>query len=223
MKKILAVLSAFALVACAQQSPSVQSGPDAETTFDGLVRIDNSRFRNAWVDPDIDVTRYNKVIPGGAEFEFRAVKDTGGSTHRARNNTSEFYISEDNRAKLVDVTTAIFQEEVGKSKHFTVTDQPAADALIIRGAMLDIVSHVPPDMIGRGEVYLSSVGEATLVLEARDSLSGQVVFRAVDRRAAEQTGSYMQRSNSVTTWAEVRRMARRWATRLREGLDSIHE
>lgn len=223
MKKILSVTLAFALIGCAQQSPSIQSGPDAETTFDGLVRIDNSRFQSAWVDPDIDMTRYNKIIPGGAEFEFRAVKDTGGSTQRARNNTSEFYISENNRAKLVDETSAIFREELGKSQHFTVTDQPAADALIIHGAMLDIVSHVPPDMIGRGEVYLSSVGEATLVLEARDSLSGQVVFRAADRRAAQQTGSSMQRSNSVTTWAEVRRMARRWATRLREGLDSIHE
>jgi len=30
-------------------------------------------------------------------------------------------------------------------------------------------------------------------------------------------------ANTVTTWAEVRRWARRWATRLVEGLDSIHE
>ncbi len=78
-------------------------------------------------------------------------------------------------------------------------------------------------MIGRGEIYLSSVGEATLVLEGIDSMSGEAVFRAVDRSAIEPGGNTMIRANTVTTWSEVRRWARRYATILREGLESIHE
>jgi hypothetical protein len=39
--------------------------------------------------------------------------------------------------------------------------------------------------MGRGEIYLSSVGEATLVLEAVDSLTGEVIYRAAERRTAE--------------------------------------
>ncbi len=77
-------------------------------------------------------------------------------------------------------------------------------------------------MVGAGEIYLSSIGEATLILEARDSMSGETIYRAVDRRAIERMGDMVQ-ANSVTTWAEVRRWARRWATRLRSGLESIHE
>jgi hypothetical protein len=84
----------------------------------------------------------------------------------------------------------------------------------------DIVSNVPPDRAGRSEVFLSSVGEATLILEAVDSLSGEVIFRAVERRAAgPSTGGV--RVNSVTTWSEVRRMVRRWATTLQKGMDSL--
>ncbi len=78
-------------------------------------------------------------------------------------------------------------------------------------------------MIGRGEIYLSSVGEATLVVEGIDSMSGEVVFRAVDRRSIEPAGNTMIAANTVTTWSEVRRWARRYATILREGLESIHE
>ena len=89
--------------------------------------------------------------------------------------------------------------------------------------MLDIVSFVPPEMIGRGEIYLSSVGEATLVVEGIDSMSGEAVFRAVDRRAIGPRDNTMIRANTVTTWSEVRRWARRHATILREGLESIHE
>jgi hypothetical protein len=95
--------------------------------------------------------------------------------------------------------------------------------LIIVGGLHDIVSRVPPDHIGRGNIYLSSVGEATLVMEARDSLSGETIYRAIDRRAAQQAGGYGTISNSVTNTAEVRRMAARWAQRLRVGLDSIHD
>jgi len=77
-------------------------------------------------------------------------------------------------------------------------------------------------MVGRGEVWLSSVGEATLIIEVIDSMSGEVIFRAAERRAAEPgQGTTGVRSNSVTTWAEVRRLMRRWARTLREGLDSI--
>jgi hypothetical protein len=85
------------------------------------------------------------------------------------------------------------------------------------------VSQVPPESVGRSEVWLSSLGEATLVIELRDSLSNEVIYRAVERRAIERPGNQMVRANTATTWAEVRRWARRWAVSLREGLDSIHE
>ena len=208
------------LAGCAQQAPSIQTGPDAEVTFDGLVRVDNSRFSHAWVDPDIDMSRYTKIIPMRAEFEFRAVRET--TTAMARSNESEFWISEQNRERLVEIVTEAFRNELGRSEHFTITDTPASDTLIIIGTLHDIVSRVPPEHVGRSDIWLSSVGEATLVLVARDSLSGETIFRAVDRRAAERVGS-MVRSNRVTNTTEVRRLAQRWASRLREGLDSIHE
>ncbi len=94
------------------------------------------------------------------------------------------------------------------------------DVLILRGTLLDIVSFIPPEMKGRGEIYLSSVGAATLVVKGIDSMSGEVVFRAMDRRSA--ATNRMVRATTVTTWSEVSRWARRQATILREGLESIH-
>jgi acyl-CoA synthetase (AMP-forming)/AMP-acid ligase II len=54
-------------------------------------------------------------------------------------------------------------------------------------------------------------------------LSGEVIARAVERRAAERGGGMAIQANRVTTWAELRRLTRRWATRLRDGLDAIPE
>lgn len=222
MNKFALLCIAAMAVACTQ-TPSIDTGPGAELTFDGLAPISNARFTNAWIDPDVDLTGYDKIMAGGAEFEFRAVKKSSSSTTMRRGGETEFWISDKNRQKLIDTVSEVFVEELQKSKHFEIVDEAGPDVLIIVGVLHDIVSRVPPDMIGRGDIYLSSVGEATLIIELRDSLSGETIYRAVDRRAAERAGGSVVRSSSVTTWSEVRRMARRWATRLTEGLDSVHE
>jgi len=219
MKKVIFVGIALIMAGCTSAPPTVQTGPDAEVSYDGLHVVDNSVFKMAWADPDADWARYDQYISGGGVYEFRAVKK-GNNTYSARSSQTEFWIDDADRAKLEEETSNIFREELAKSERFTMTDTPEANVLIIRGALHDIVSNVPPDMVGRGEVFLSSVGEATLILEAVDSLSGEVIFRAVERRAAAPTTGGV-RANSVTTWSEVRRMVRRWATTLQKGMDSL--
>jgi hypothetical protein len=222
MKRLTAIVATVLVAGCATQDPSIQTGPDAETTFDGLVRIDHSRFAAAWIDPNVDLRQYDKIIPGGAEFEFRNVQRMSATAAR-RSNESEFWISDSNRQRLIDTVSEVFAEELQQSEHFTIAEEPGPDTLVIVGGLHDVVSQVPPESVGRSEVWLSSLGEATLVIELRDSLSNEVIYRAVERRAIERPGNQMVRANTATTWAEVRRWARRWAVSLREGLDSIHE
>jgi hypothetical protein len=222
VKYIFLIAGVLMLGACSTAPPTVQTGPDAETTFDGLVRVDNSAFSDAWVDPDADWARYNQIMPGGAFFEFRAVKKTSGTTSaRASSTTNEFWIDDKDRARLEEEVGAVFDDELGQSTRFTETDKPGDNVLIIRGGLHDIVSRVPPQMVGRGDFYISSVGEATLILEVVDSMSGEVLARMVERRAAQRPGGTMVVANSVTTWAEIRRMARTWASRLKDGLDGL--
>jgi hypothetical protein len=221
MKKILLTFAALTIAGCSSGPATIQEGPNAEVSFDGLHLVDNSAFKRAWADPDIDFSRYSKIMPGGAFFEYRAVKKSS-NTRMARSSASEFYIDESAREKLKEVVSEVFNEELAKSARFTVVDKPGQDVLIVRGGLHDIMSRVPPDMIGRGETYLSSVGEITLILEVVDSMSGEVIARAAERRALDRAGGGMAMiSNSVTTWSEVRRLTRRWATMLREGLDAV--
>ena len=92
--------------------------------------------------------------------------------------------------------------------------------LLVKAGLLDVVSYVPPEPIGRNEIYLSRVGEATLVLELRDSLSDTILARAIDRRAAENRAMGFTESNRTTNSAEVRTVVRGWARVLRRRLDT---
>ena len=219
MKKILLTIAAVAISGCTSAPPTIQEGPDAEVTFDGLHVIDNSAFKQAWADPEVDFSGYTKIMPGGAFFEYRAVKKKS-SSFRSSGSDTEFWISDANRAKLEEEVGKVFDEELAKSTRFTITDEPGPDTMIIAGGLHDIMSRVPPERVGRSDVYLSDIGEATLILQISDSMSGEVIARAVERRRAGDRGG-SQRSSPALTWAEVRRLARNWATKLVEGLDRL--
>ena len=141
-----------------------------------------------------------------------------------RNKGGPYFIDDKARGQFEELVGTIFKEELEKVEKYELVDGPGEDVLMVRGGLLDVTSYVPPEPIGgRSEVFLSSVGEATLVLELRDSETGTILARSVDRRAAETIGSTFQRSNSVTNSGEVRRLIRHWGTRLREGLDGFQE
>ncbi len=230
MKKINSVLRltttlifAVVLVACTTAPPTIQTGPDAELSFDGLHKVDNSQADVAWARPDFDISGYTKIWLVGAGIEYRQVKDRGRST-MARSQGGPYFIDDKSRAQFEELVGTVFKEEFEKIEKYELVDGPGPDVLMIRGGLLNVTSYVPPDPVGgRSYVYLSSVGEATLVLELRDSETGTILARSVDRRAAETIGGTFSRSNSVTNSAEARRLIRFWATRLREGLDGFSQ
>jgi hypothetical protein len=221
MNKVLPVFMMLLFAACAGE-PSIDQSPDAELSFDGLSPIRNSVFQRAWIDPEIDLSQYDKILLGETDFEFRTVRETQSRTAIRNSSVREFYISEEGRAKLIETVTSIFREELEASQSFTLTDQPDPDTLILVGGLSDIVSRVPPALTGAGMVYVESLGEATLVFELRDSLSGETLYRAADRKRIERQDRPIQVS-SATAWEEVRRWARSWAVKVRDGLDAIHE
>lgn len=221
MRSVSLAFVMLVILGCAG-GPSIDESPDAELSFDGLSPIRNSIFERAWIDPAVDLSQYDKILLGETDFEFRTVRETQSRTAIRNSQVREFYITEEGRAKLIETVTEVFRTELASSKTFTLTDQPSADTLILVGGLSDIVSRIPPRMTGAGQVQLSSLGEATLVFELRDSLSGETLYRAADRQMIERRGSSIP-VNTATTWNEVERWARRWATRLRDGLDSVHE
>jgi hypothetical protein len=92
------------------------------------------------------------------------------------------------------------REELRRSQHFELVDGEGPEVLTLWGGLLDVVSFFPPQRPGRGDVFLSKVGEAPLVVEIRDSLSNATLARAMDRRAIDRVAA-TARSSPVTNWA----------------------
>lgn len=200
------------LVGCSQTSgPLIETGPDAEVTHDGLHRVRRSRnFQRAWVKPDFTLAGYTKILPVDAGIHYR---------RPPRRSRGEFALSEEQverlRAGLADAVEA----ELTHDGRWEIVQESGPDTLVLRGAIIDLVVTVPPDRAGRDRTYVSSAGEATLVVELFDSESLEILARIADRRAVTRNDSTWWRSDSINNRAAARSVFRSWARRLREALE----
>ena len=208
-------MSLILLVGCAQGTRSVQMGPSAEVTFDGLHRVDNTGRIDAWVKPNISLAKYSKILPVDTGVRYRTVQNRGRSA-------TEFEIGERQRSRLEEILREAFSEELRASEHFTFADTPGPDVVVLRAGLIDVVSNVPEEGPGPERIFISTIGAATLVIELQDSMSGEILARATERRTAEPAGD-LQLSTRAGNLATIRREARRWGRSLREALDELHE
>ena len=213
-------LSMSMIGACATSAPTIDTSAEAEVTFDGLYPVEGGRMDAAWARPDFSLEPYSKVILQGVGVEYRpGGASPKGSNMRATSNNQHYDPTPEQKVHFEELMAEAFDKEMAKGEHFEIVTEPGPDVLLISGGLLDVVSYIPPDIVGRGNIYLSRVGEATLVLEMRDSVTGAILVRAIDRRAAEDAAGYGSQSNKVTNSAEFRRLATAWARILRDSLD----
>ena len=222
MKKVFVAALAAVMVSVGAQSVMANDVPP-EVTQDGLVLQKKGTFQHTWIHPDADFSQYKKVlIVADGDVEFREVGPAKKSRSRAlMSHERVFGVSDKDQQHFAEIAGESFVKQLEKSKHLSVVDEPGQSTLIIRGHLKDVVSHVPPPLAGRGEVYSHNFGAATVVLEFYDGVSGKPLAVAMERRAISRPGQnidMMMEMNSVTAWAEVRRWASRFGARLASDL-----
>ena len=176
------VLWLCTLAGCTSSTtPTIQTGQDAETTFDGLTRVDNTIMDSVWARSDIDLGGIRKVIFAPIGVSYRDVEPSDPTTALRRSTRSrqtelrEFQLDEETKSFFEAEISAAFEAEVSASEIYSIVDEPGPDVIAVGVALLDVVSRVPPQAQTQPRVFIEMVGEATLVLEIRGcrSLIGQ--------------------------------------------------
>lgn len=218
---IALISTAMLFTACTATTPQIVTSDATAMTYDGLYPVKGISADSAWARPDVDWSSYSEIYLDDVDIEYRPGGESG-RTSFSRSSGGPFEVTEPQKARLQQIVEEAFREELGGGGRFKLVDQPGPGTLLIRASLLDVVSYVPPESAAsvRERVFLTRVGEATLVLEIRDSVTNTVFARAVDRRAAESVFR-MQESTRITNEAEVRRLATTWARRLQIRLEEV--
>ena len=217
----LATLLLLAPTLQAEEEPSLATVEGQED----LEKVRRAAFRETYVNTAADWTKYDKLYLGEAHYDYRDVgpAERYRTSRSMRSTNSLFGISEEDRRKFEEITGEAFDKQIIKGKNFTITEEIDDTTLYLRGGVVDIISRVPPEYVGRAEVYLASVGEATLIMEFLDGTTGEVLARVAERGVIGSNrgglDSFSMPSNRVTVTADVRRWASNAASRLRRELD----
>lgn len=190
-----------------------------ETTHDGLVLQKDSKAAVVYIDPEADFSAYTKYMMLEPYIAFR--KHWERDTKVAGRRVPKSHI-EKMKVTAADLLQEVFQEVLEDKDGFPKVDEPDYDVLLLRPAVIDL-DVTAPDVPygGRITTYVSSSVAATLYLELYDSVTGDIIGRALDRQTIRDSG-YAKWANSVTNRADAKRIYKRWAGWLREAWDGVH-
>jgi hypothetical protein len=94
---------------------------------------------------------------------------------------------------------------------YQVVTAPGPDVLRLRMGLINLTVSAPEqDTASRSRTFSEDAGTATLIVEARDSMSGAILGRAVDARVIDDNSSIQWRTRTSNR-ADFRRQFRRWA------------
>ncbi|HEY5710479.1 MAG TPA: DUF3313 family protein [Allosphingosinicella sp.] len=193
------VLAAMAVAPLAAQE---------ESALEGLVKVQGARLDAAYLMPGVDFRSYTKVMLDPTEVAFRRnwQRNYNSGTRTGRITNSDMTAAAE---RVRTGFEEIFAEAYRRAGYEVVT-QPGPDVLRLRTGVFDLFVNAPDQMTaGRSRTYSVEAGEATLVLEARDSETRALLGRAFDRRTAGDNTVGMR--TSVSNQADFEQLFHQWA------------
>ncbi len=194
---------------------------ESEPTAEGLYEVTGIDADEALARADSDMAQYTKILIRRIDVEFRPGGDVVGP-QIARTSAGPYAISEQDQEEYRTYAEVEIREELGESKRFTLVEEPGADVLAVTIQLSDLASYVPPNQqYGRTSAYLNRLGEATIDLELRDSVTDAVIARASDRHTAGNISNVIQVTATATVTADVERLFRLFGRHMRQQLEGF--
>lgn len=190
------------------------------TTWDGLVQVRSKRLDLVYLQPGADFRDYTKVILDPTQVSF--AKNWQRDYNRSASSISSRISDKDVQDTITEAAKAagdVFAA-AWMSGGYTVVQEPGPDVLRVTTGVVNISVNAPDKMTaGRSRTYSQEAGYATFVVEARDSLTGALLGRAVDQRVV---------GDNLFTWrtrgsnrADFSREVKRWADLSVSGMSEL--
>jgi hypothetical protein len=216
--RFTAACAALILSVAAAPAAVVAASPPAE--WDGLTKIDSRKLDAVYLRPGADFRTYTKVMLDPTEVAFR--KNYRRDINQDRRDPGSWVSASDMTRVSAEVQKGfgkIFTDAYQKAGYQVVTT-PGPDVLRLRTGVADLYVAAPDVMTAsRTRTFSEEAGEATLVLEVRDSETGELLGRAIDRRNTGDMGPYLR--NSVSNASEFENLFRTWAKKSVDGLAEL--
>jgi hypothetical protein len=212
------ICAASLLMFAGWHGAAAKDEPPAE--WDGLVKRKVKGLDLVYVRPDVTFPAYKKIMIDPVQVEFSKSWDPNRGTRGVSNQ-----LDASDLQKIKDGLAGMVQEGFAKKVTkggYEVATAPGDDTLRVSAAIVDLYINAPEKMTaGRSKTYTTEAGSMVLVMELRDSPTGQLLARVVDRHTDIGTGT-MTWTTGVSNRAEADRAISMWAGKLVDALDRLN-
>ena len=186
-----------------------------QTTPEGLTLVTETKSRIVYTAEDVDFGQYTKVLilDGEVAFAKNWQRDYNRNVAGLDGRVKDSDVTR-MKARLAGELKTVFSETMMANGHEVVTE-PAADVIILRPAIINVVANAPDVRSGGiSRSYVAEAGQMTLYLELYDSVSGSLLAQIIDQQRAKRTAPTVAYSNSATNLTAVDRILKVWANEL---------
>ncbi len=220
IRKPFALLSAIAALSVGPMA--IAHAGSMSTTWDNLVQVPAKNLQAVYLLPGADFRGYTKIMLDPTEVDFvkgwvKQVNQNFGFAYGRTDDQDAKDIAKEVRKGFDKVFTEAFTKA-----GWQVVAQPGPDVLRLSTAVFNLSISAPSSvtMSPGASVRTVDAGQASVLIEARDSESGQVLGRALDVRTAGVTDNYMARTPSGN-YADFHALFDRWANTSIKGLAQL--
>lgn len=191
-------------------STALAQGRNPPATQDGMNLVPDTRLGLVYMDPDADLSVYSKLLLMEAQVAFKK------NWRRDTNQSRPYHVTSDDMARIKSELAELFREIFTgelESAGFALTATQAPDTLIIRPAIVDLNINSPDTPRGGTTRNITeSAGDMTLYLELRDSITGDLLAKALDFQfdrsnitpfMMDRTRNTRAANQLLTNWAQV--------------------
>jgi hypothetical protein len=184
------------------------AGAKPPANWDGLVQVPAKNVDLLYLRPGADFRPYRAIILDAPEVAFR--QNWQSDMNRSRRGSR---VSDSDLRHAIDEAQGKVRSRFEKrftDTGFQIVSSPAENALRVFVGIANVDVTAPEvDSPGRSRIYSEQAGHGTLVIEVRDSLSGELLGRAVDHDYAGD--NFVMLRNSTSNWADFEQLFDDWA------------
>ena len=196
------------------------SAAKAPTSWDGLVQVKSKRLDLVYLQPGADFRAYNKVMIEPTEVAFAKdwQRDYNRSTRSLSSRVSDKDM-QDTISQAVKAADGIFANAWTKGG-YAVVNAPGPDVMRVKTGVVNVWVTAPDQpTAGRSYSFSQEADQATLFVEARDSMTGALLGRAVDQRIVGD--NFTTWRTSVSNRGDFREQVEQWATISVRGMSEL--
>lgn len=179
--------------------------------YDGLIPVESRWLDQLRLHPDADLAGYRKIVIDPVQVEFR---DDWLKNMNYRTRDPSRWLGKDDARRIAEDAAAGLRDSVAeafKARGYEIVAAPESGVLRLSLSATDLDVFAPDRLSPwRTKTFTRDAGQATLLLEARDAVSGTLLGRVVHHGRAQQMGR-LERATDVSNRFWFDTLFGRWA------------